>query len=280
LKKRHLIQEVNYDIIRRTISTGNLRSNEFVELLHWLCTDEVSNNKEFIQSILSIIRFRDNDDSPINTLKNLKYYNEIILSPLLPLPSNVLPARMTARISKDDLNKHLSLIPLTMDNLLNFYFHDDQKYLLTDPNKVVYLFNLISRHMTDIQPIMSSQMKMKLSKIECIPTDKGMTLPKESYIRSRILSSDVAVITLNVVKDMLAHHDQSDDQVSIGLLKFIGCRTIHVQSFIDNQASGSKGSQSIKENFLVFLHYLIDSHKDMSEEDIEALKKSRCFAGE
>ncbi|CAF2928774.1 unnamed protein product [Rotaria sp. Silwood2] len=151
LKLVKLIQEVNFDVIQHTIQTRILLLNEFIELLHWLCSTEVNKNKDFIESIFSSIHFRDNDNSPVITLERIKHYDKIYPSPLLPLPSNVIPSRIASHISNENFNKHLLLIPLTFNDLLNFFFPDDQKFLLTDQNKVVYLFNLISRHWNNIR---------------------------------------------------------------------------------------------------------------------------------
>ncbi|CAF2928792.1 unnamed protein product [Rotaria sp. Silwood2] len=121
-----------------------------------------------------------------------------------------------------------------------------------------------------------------------------MKLPKESYIPSRILSSDSPIITMNVIPDMnqisidgtrvnshrtIQLDNNSDDHVLAAFLRLIGCRTIHVQSFIAHQNTLSKTPKSIKENCLIFIRYLIDSFQTMSEEDIAALKQTQCFAG-
>ncbi|CAF1395759.1 unnamed protein product [Rotaria sp. Silwood1] len=294
LKQRKLLQEVNYDVIKHTLQTCILLSNEFTGLLHWLCSTEVNNDKDFIESIFLTIRFRDNDNSPVITLEKIKHYDEINPSPLLPLPSNVIPSRIAIHISDENFNKHLSLTPLTFDDLLNFYFLGNQKYLFKDRNKVAHLFNLISRYWTDIQLSRKDQMKKILSQIECIPTAKGMKLPKESYIRSQILSPDLPIITMNVVQHMnqinmdgmrvnnrrrIQLNNDSDDRVLDEFLKLIGCRTVHVQSFIAHQNTLSNTPKSIKDSCLIFIQYLIDSYKTMSEEDIAALKQTQCFAG-
>jgi hypothetical protein len=295
LKRRGLIQEVDYDIIKRTISTSVLLSTEFIELLRWFCSIDVIDNKEFIESIFLTIRFRDYNHSQTITLEKIKYYDEFDISPILPLSSNVLPTRIAVYISNDNLTKQLSLTALALDDLLNFYFLEDHKFLLTDRNKIICLFNLISRYWTDIQTSRREQMKTTLSKLECIPTEQGMKLPKESYIRSRILSPDLPIIILNVVEYMNQQHndgvrigrrrrvqlnDHSDDRVSTEFLKCIGCRTVHVRSFIAHQNNRSNTPQSIKENFLTFIEYLINVCRNMSEEDIEALKGEPCFAGQ
>ncbi|CAF1223483.1 unnamed protein product [Rotaria sp. Silwood1] len=276
LKRLQLVQEVNHDVIKRSMKTCILLSNEFIALLRWLCSTEVNNNSNFIESIFSTIRFRDKDKSPIIILEKIKHYDEINPSPLLPLPSSVIPSRIATHISNEDFNKHLSLTPLAFDDLLNFYFLDDQKHLLTDQNKVVHLFNLISKYWNSIQQSQKDRMKQILSQIECIPTQQGMKLPKESYIRSQILSPDLPIIAINVVPNMnpnskdgvrvndcrsIQFNNDSDNCVLAEFLKLIGCRTVHVQSFIAHQNT------------------LSNAPKTMSEEDIAALKQTQCFAG-
>lgn len=293
LKRLGLIRDIDYHTIIYIIQASILYSNELCELLRWLCSDECIynyNNKYYIENIFSYIRFRDNDSSPIITLRHIKYYDEINPSSQLPLPSNVLPAVIAMQISPDDLSKHLGLAVFSLDNLIDFYFLDEQNHLLKDENKIICLFNFISIHWIKIKPSQRDQIKVILSKRACIPTQQGMKLPKESFIRSPMLLPDLPIIKMNVVKEInqikitsdqheVKSNGQSYDGVLDEFLRFIGCRTIHVPSFIAYQKSLSKVSDSIKENFLMFLHHLVDTQKIMSDEDIIALQESRCFPG-
>ncbi|CAF5005407.1 unnamed protein product, partial [Rotaria sp. Silwood1] len=251
LKRRKLINIVNCDDIINFLKQHPLLENEFSELLSWLCSIDCRDNKKFIKTILSTIYFRDNFSPKIITLKNINRYDEINVTSVLPLPSNVIPFRVASNISYEDLNRHLSLTPLTIDDLLNFYLKSDQNYILTNENGVVYVFNLISKYWTHITDNIKDQIKQKLSVLKCIPTKNGMELPKEAYIPSKLISSDLpTIIKMNIVRDMT--HVKDDKIVAIGgsktalnnqpepyvldqFLKFIGCRTIHVQSFIDHQ---------------------------------------------
>ncbi|CAF4911822.1 unnamed protein product, partial [Rotaria sp. Silwood1] len=296
LKRRKLINIVNCDDIINFLKQHPLLENEFSELLSWLCSIDCRDNKKFIKTILSTIYFRDNFSPKIITLKNINRYDEINVTSVLPLPSNVIPFRVASNISYEDLNRHLSLTPLTIDDLLNFYLKSDQNYILTNENGVVYVFNLISKYWTHITDNIKDQIKQKLSVLKCIPTKNGMELPKEAYIPSKLISSDLpTIIKMNIVRDMT--HVKDDKIVAIGgsktalnnqpepyvldqFLKFIGCRTIHVQSFIDHQKRLAGSFDSITENSLQFIEYLMESSKTMSDEDIKALKQTQCFAGE
>ncbi|CAF3330086.1 unnamed protein product [Rotaria sp. Silwood2] len=108
-------------------------------------------------------------------------------------------------------------------------------------------------------------MKGILSKLSCMITQQGMKLPRESFIRSPMLLPDLPIITMNVVQEINENkiqlgdkqkpksNDQSDDRILDKFLRFLGCRTIHVPSFIAYQKSQSHVSRSIKEHFLTFV---------------------------
>lgn len=284
LKQRGYIEEISHDFIEIAVSTYDLLAVEFIELLHWLCSTEICNNKKYIQRILSNIRFHDDENSSTVTLEKIKYYDDNINVPLmLPLPANVLPSRIAIHISNDDLNKKLSLQTLPFDNLLDFYLNEKQKYLLSDPDKIICLFNLISKHWTQIDDTKLKRIKNILSAIKCIPTTQGMKIPKESYIPSPILSSDLALITLNVVQNMIEDNsnklETSDNRVLIVLLKTIGCRAINVQSYINHLQVESNTTQSSSEQLQMLVQHLLDERINMSDEDIEALQHSKCFPG-
>ncbi len=290
LKQRALIQETSLDLIQRTISQCNLEAVELIELLHWLCTSDINNNKQFIKRIFSSITFRDNESSKLVNLKNIEFYTTFNVSSFLPLPANVLPVTITSHISNDDLSKKLLLKIFTFDALLDFYCLENQRNLLLDSNTVVCVFILISKHWTQIDKSKWETVKKTLSTIECIPTTQGMKIPKESYIRSPILSSDLSIITLNVVESMARKDDVDghadildqhlDDRVLAEFLKSIGCRTINIQSFINHQNMHSGSSLSSTQSLQMLIKHLLDEKSNMSNEDIEALKHSQCFPGQ
>ena len=295
LKRLGFIREVTNDIIAETVRSSVLRSAELIELLRWICSnDGIDDRGSFINSIFASIRFRDQEDSPTITLKKVQFFEQTNVLSILPSPKNVLPAKITTHLSPENLRKDLSLRAVSINGLLNFYFHEDQAYILTNRNMIECLFNLISRHWSEIGSTKRKTMKKILSSIKCVPTRKGMQLPRESYIPSSILSSDIPIIVLNVVSRMSVHNDdvirannQQENEVNQTphacvleeFLRFIGCRTIHIQSFCEGQQGLSNTSELLKANFHIFMKHLIEASATMSDEDIKELKRTKCFVG-
>lgn len=293
LKEHGLIQSVSHDLIKSTVASCDLSVEEVIELLHWLCTDEVKNEKRFIERILSFILFHD-DEASSKIMENVKFYDGFNVPTILPLPINVLPTRLARHISNDDLHQKLSLTALTLDSLLDFYLHEDQRFLWGSQTTVVCLFNLISKYWSQLDKSKREAMKNTLSNIKCVPTTQGMKIPKEAYIRSPILSSDLALIELSVVKSMdeVDVHataissgrtttlvEASDNRVLAEFLKNLGCRTINIQSFVGNHKAKSNALSPSKNRLQMLVQLLVDEFDNLSEADIEAIKYTECFPG-
>ncbi|CAF1417698.1 unnamed protein product [Adineta steineri] len=286
LKDRDLIIEVTNELIESTIITTILLSNQFVEFLHWLSSQH-HNDKQYIKRLLSIVRFRETIQSPIITLEKLKNYDNFNISTILPLPSHVLPASVATYLSRDELQKQLSLTPLTLKDFLHFYLLKTQQYLFTKENTSTCLLSIISKHSGQLNKTEWNKLKTTLSTMTCIPTNQGMKIPNESYIPSSMLSSDLPVITLNVPQNLTdIDNEQEDDKQSIidtmenpvseEFLKRLGCRTLNVQSFVHARSSLTNSNAH---NMKSLIEHLMEERDNMSEGDFNALKQSECLRG-
>ncbi|UJR22115.1 hypothetical protein I4U23_025179 [Adineta vaga] len=288
LKDRDLIIEVDNDLIESTITTTILLSNQFVDFLHWLSSQH-QEDKQYIKRLLSIVRFRETIQSPIITLEKLKNYDNFNISTILPLPSHVLPASVAAYLSREELQKQLSLTPFALKDFLHFYFLKSQQYLFTKENSSTCLLSIISKHSGQMNKTEWNKLKTTLSTIPCIPTNQGMKIPNESYIPSAILSPELPVITLNVPQN-LTEDDNEDDEnqsivenlenpVSAEFLKRLGCRTLNVQSFVHARSSLTNSNSSNSHNMKTLIEHLMEERDNMSEGDFNALKQSECLKG-
>jgi hypothetical protein len=114
-----------------------------------------------------------------------------------------------------------------------------------------------------------------------------MKIPNESYVPSSILSSDLAIITLNVPQNLPDDDDEDGDKQSIientenpisaEFLKRLGCRTLNVQSFVHSRSSLTNSSNSHSMKSLI--EHLMEERDNMSEGDFNALKQSECLRG-
>jgi len=282
LKRRQWIQEINDEIILNKIHESILLFDEFIELLRWLCANEFK-NKSFIKQILSKIHFRQTQKSDIIKLNNIIYFDTLNIS-FLPLPTNVLPSNIVSHISREDLQKRLSLSQISVKNLIEFYLNENQHYLFSQENTTTIILSFISQHWNQFNPTESNQIKNILSNLKSIPTTQGMKSPNESYIQSPNLSPDLPIIILYIPQvtnnDNLKGKQLSNEYpVSIDFLKSIGARTIHVptlSSAINTQSNlSSENSQTIQ----TFIQNLVQQRKTMSENDLRALKHNHCITG-
>ncbi|CAF3997273.1 unnamed protein product [Rotaria sp. Silwood2] len=291
LKDRDLIIEVDNELIESTITTTILLSNQFVEFLHWLSSQN-NDDKQYIKRLLSIVRFRETNNSSIITLEKLKNYDNFNISIILPLPSHVLPASVAAYLSREELQKQLSLIPLTLKDFLHYYLLKNQLYLFTKENTSTCLLHIISKHSGQLNKTEWNKLKTTLSTITCIPTNQGMKIPNESYIPSSILSSDLPIIILNVPQNLTDDDDDDDNDddkqsiienmeypVSAEFLKRLGCRTLNVQSFVHARSSLTNSTSSNSHTMKILIQHLMEERDNMSEGDFNALKQSECLRG-
>ncbi|CAF1432853.1 unnamed protein product [Rotaria sordida] len=295
LKDRDLIIEVNNELIELTITTTILLSNQFVEFLHWLSSQNYD-DKQYIKRLLSIVRFRETNNSSIITLEKLKNYDNFNISTIIPLPSHVLPASVATYLSREELQKQLSLTPFTLKDFLHYYLLKNQLYLFTKENTSTCLLHIISKYSGQLNKTEWNKLKTTLSTITCIPTNHGMKIPNESYIPSSILSSDLPIITLNVPQNLTDDDDDDDDDddvndnqsiienmensISAEFLKRLGCRTLNVQSFVHARSSLTNSTSSSNSHTMkILIQHLMEERDNMSEGDFNALKQSECLRG-
>jgi hypothetical protein len=258
-----------------------LLSTEFIALLHWLCNSDIK-DKAYIKQILDFIRFRETINSPIITLQKLEFYDTFNLSYCF-LPSNVLPSIICNHFSLEELRKQLSLSEVSFQYLIDFSLKESQQYLFRDINTSIILLSFISQHWNKLAQSEWNKINAILSNIKCIPTTQGMKLPQESYIPSTSLSPTLATITLNVSRISTEDKEQSieslENQVSMEFLKFLGCRSIHVPENKNARTAGSKESSSGSESNRLFIQELLKQRANMTEGDLNALKRSQCLSG-
>ncbi|CAF3497440.1 unnamed protein product [Adineta steineri] len=283
LKHRQCIEEIDNHIILTKIHESILLLDEFIELLRWLCTIDM-NKKSYIKQILSKIHYRLNSKSKIIKLNDIEYFDTLNL-PLLPLPSNVLPSNIVLHISRDDLQRRLSLTTISIKYLIEFYLNEKQNYLLIQEDTLIMILNFISSNLKQFNQNEITQIKTYLSNIKSIPTTKGIKTPNESYIQSNNLSSNLPIITLYIPQIENNKQQSTEYPVSLDFLKSIGCRTIHVPTLtnsINNNNNNQENTSQDNNNtqtLQTFIQDLLQQRKNMSENDLKALKHNHCITG-
>jgi hypothetical protein len=270
LKDRHRIEQIDNQTISVKIHEVIFSFDELIGLIRWLCTND---NKAFIKNILSKLRYRETRQSPIIKLENIQYFDTLNINSL-PLPPSVLPSNVVAHISREDLQRRLSLSSISIKNLIEYYFVESQHYLFQNEKTSTILLSFISQHWNQFNQTELNQMKTILSTLRCIPTTKGIKSPNESYIRSSQFSSDLPIITLYIPQISTDDNQNKEYPVSMEFIKSIGCRTIHIPT-LTNQTQLDIPEQNIQQ----FLQDLLKQRQNLSNNDINALKHNQCIPG-
>jgi len=283
LKQYQWIEDIDHDTILVKVQESILQIDEFIGLIRWLCTNDV-HNKSYIKQILSKIRYRENRQSSIIRLEKIEYYDSLNL-PCLPLPPYVLPSNIVSYISREDLQRRLSLSAISMKNLIEFYLGENQQYLFENENTSHILLSFISQRWNQFNETEANKIKGILSNIKCIRTSQGMKLPNQSYIRSSSLSANLPIITYYILK-LSSNENQNDNKqestdypISLEFLKSIGCRTIHVPTSTSYSRTESNTSSDDPQSLQIFIENLLQQRKNMSENDLHALKHNPCLTG-
>jgi hypothetical protein len=278
LKRLQQIREIDHEIISTKIHESILLFDQFIGLLRWLCTSDIT-DRSYIKEILSEIYYRETLESSIIRLEKIEFYDSLNISSL-PLPPNVSPYNVVSHISREDLQGRLSLSRISMKNLIEFYLVTNQQYLFENETTSKILLSLISQHWNQFNENESNKIKGILSKLKCIPTSEGMKSPTESYIHSSNLSADLAIITLYLPQILMDNIQESTEYpVSVEFLKSIGCRTIHVPTMTYHSNSRSTDSSDNDQTLESFIQHLLQQRKNMSDADLYALQTNPCLTG-
>ncbi|UJR34613.1 hypothetical protein I4U23_027390 [Adineta vaga] len=263
--QRGLIKYVDYQLIEHKLSESIsiLTLKEFIQLIHYLSRNEITN--EWSQRILSLVRFQETIQSNIILVKNLKYYDLFNIPSLLKLPQYILSNNIVIHFSREELQRKLKLTPWSIIEIIDYYLHPNQGYIFYHLRANEQLLSFLSKQSNLFQESEWNKIKLILSDIKCIQTTRGIRIPDESYIPSTILSSsDIPIIEFNIIQQ---------DFVSIEFLKRIGCRTFHLQSFIESQ------TLSFNETMEILIQRLIKERENMTDADFDALKRNRWLQG-
>lgn len=279
LKERRWIEEIDNETILVKIHQSIFEFNEFIELLRWLCKSDI-HAKAYVKRVLSKIHYRETRQSPVYKLEKVEYFDTLNISSL-PLPLNVLPSNVVSHISREDLQKRLSLSALSAKYLIEYYLAEDQEHFFHDENTTKVLLSFICQNWNQFNETELNKIKNILASMTCIPTTQGMKTPNESYIRSPSLSPDLPIITLYIPQIDKDHNEKESNEnpVTTEFLKSIGCRTIHIPTLTNNSQTQSNISSDNAQKVESFIQDLLKQRKNLSNTDLQALKQNQCITG-
>ncbi|CAF3917003.1 unnamed protein product [Rotaria magnacalcarata] len=274
LKSWDLIVEVNDTIVKQTVQNSVMNFTEFVEFLRWLSQFDVE-NRELIREMLSLVKVYHNTSSDILTLKNIRYFDPYGVPSILPLRSDILPSSVVQYISREQLNKRLLLLAISLEELLEFYMHKDQRNIFLNSITAAALLAFISNHIGHVSKNCRKNIVNTLSNTACVPTTRGMKRPNESYIPPINKSSDEPCITLKISQGTRKSDNSDDYPVSRELLIELGCRGVHLPSLFNAESSSSSMSSvsSSNNNFRALVKRLMQERNKMTDTDRKLLQE-------
>ncbi|CAF2065382.1 unnamed protein product [Rotaria magnacalcarata] len=280
LKSWDLIVEVNDTIVKQTVQNSVMNFTEFVEFLRWLSQFDVE-NRELIREMLSLVKVYHNTSSDILTLKNIRYFDPYGVPSILPLRSDILPSSVVQYISREQLNKRLLLLAISLEELLEFYMHKDQRNIFLNSITAAALLAFISNHIGHVSKNCRKNIVNTLSNTACVPTTRGMKRPNESYIPPINKSSDEPCITLKISQGTRKSDNSDDYPVSRELLIELGCRGVHLPSLFNAESSSSSMSSvsSSNNNFRALVKRLMQERNKMTDTDRKLLQESSFLPG-
>ena len=284
LRKNGIINTVVKSMIKPAVVSSVLSPVELVALVDWLRSD-ATNTDSYIRHVLSVVRFRENEHSSIISLAQVTRFYASNIPSILPLTNDVLPASVARHFSREQLTKDLNLSSCSFGELVSFYIHKDQHYLLRKEETAVCLLSLFSKQFSEFSETQRKAVATVLFNIECIPTTQGMKLPNQSYVPSPILSSGLPAITLGILSHETTNNitnsiSSSDNLVSIDFLKELGCHMLYIQDII-NSYGKSNGTLTASDHRTTqaLIKNLMNERKNMSDTDFNALKQSSFLTG-
>ena len=270
LKRSGLIGEVKTEMIFETLSKSILTPNALVALLQWL-RKEHGNDKEYIQRLFSVVRFREHlDSSVVIRLKRIKSYDTRNVPEALPLPSEILPRSIARHFAVEDLRLHFSLSTCKLPSYIEFYLSDSQSFLFREAHTSEELLRFISKSSSQLSEAFWTKIKTRLAQIKCISTSEGMKFPGESVLPSSLANDDQPMVNFK-----LSQLPIDEDSIPIAFLKRIGCRIFPVNSI--NGMTGRTASTG--EEMRALIRSLIEERANLAEADFQALKETPFLTG-
>ncbi|CAF2843449.1 unnamed protein product [Rotaria sp. Silwood2] len=205
--------------------------------------------------------------------RTVQCYDALNIPLTLRIPPNTLPRDISAMLSKEQLEKQLSLVPLKLNALIKLYFDARTVHLLQDRYISTCLLSFISTHLSQLSPEEWNEVKTTLSQTVCISTTKGMQIPSKSFIPSELLSSELPIVQLNIIADQQSS-ENVENPVSTYFLKQIGCRTVNIDAVGRDQAV-SNNSGILQ----TFIQDLVKQRNNLSEADFKELKTKASLIG-
>ncbi|CAG8599070.1 18033_t:CDS:2, partial [Acaulospora morrowiae] len=213
--------------------------------------------KDEISKFVYLTVVRTDKDIPFRTIKY--FLNPTTISPELEVPSSVIPHSISKSFKQTDLKKWFgSWVELSLDTWVEFIVSKPELEINSDFAEKV--LGVIARGINKCASMKQELIKKLLCQKRCIPTNKGMRLPKEAYFPKVNLFPDLPIVSLRnltPVNDLL--------------------KKLNVRSHVDLQLIFDRLVNQGSWNHIRLLKYLVSISSDLKDEDKETLRTSKIW---
>ncbi|KAK9366545.1 hypothetical protein V1509DRAFT_235521 [Lipomyces kononenkoae] len=273
VKSLGLIRSVDANDIKNEFARRPLDVDDTVAFLKWairkLKTDELT-----LSEVRTMIGYALLADSKMGTvdMRSIYFYHNVATVPAtMPVPYTCLPYGVAREIRNSELEM-LGWKPLDITTWLifltssNFSLPLEQNFTVT-PVFAHEVFIAISKQWFSLANSAQTAIYDQLRNITCIPTQKGMKKPGESYLRQVKLFPDLPVVDEKLVAN--AHED---------MLTYLGVRKTVELKYVMERLHSDEAER--KWSSADMITYLASQQQDMRDEDIEFLKANDVVASE
>ncbi|KAK9450889.1 uncharacterized protein V1518DRAFT_411963 [Limtongia smithiae] len=273
VKALGLIRSVEVQDIKAEFSKRPLNAANMIAFLKWafkkLRIDELS-----IADVRAMIGFAllADENMPTVDMRSLAYYHNSVLIPSnMPVPYNCLPYGVAKELSNDNMEKigWRSLDVMTWVSFLASGYNSlpVEQNLEVTPDFAREVLITVSKQWSTSPNSSKISLFESLRNMTCIPTQKGMKRPGESYLNEVKMFPDLPVVNENV-----------RNGVNEDMIVYFGVRkTVELKYVMERLHADEKSRKWSSEDVII---YLASQRKDMRREDLEFLKTSDIVSAE
>ncbi|KAK9467971.1 hypothetical protein V1512DRAFT_260474 [Lipomyces arxii] len=273
VKTLSLIKSVDVYDVKNEFSRRPLGVDDAVAFLKW-AIKKLKDGSLAMSQITTMIGYALLADPKLGTvdMRSLMFYhNSSIIPDDMPVPYNCLPYGVAKEIRNADLEM-LGWTPIDVVSWLQFLSEGSMSLPLehnitVTPDFSREVLTTVSRQWYSLSNSSHTSILKMLQYLTCIPTQKGMKKPGESYLDAVKLFKDLPVVDAQLKAK--THED---------MLIFLGIRkTIELKYVMERLHSDEVDRKWSSADMIT---YLASQQKDMRSEDIKFLQANEIVAAE
>ncbi|KAK7208140.1 hypothetical protein BZA70DRAFT_273015 [Myxozyma melibiosi] len=274
VKTLGLIRTVDASDIQTEFRNRALDSADMIAFLKW-AIKKVKNSEMSMAELGTMLGYALLADEKMGTIdmRSLMYYhNTSIIPAKMPVPYTCLPYT----VAKEFRNADLEMIGWKPLDIYSWVMHLTGTYsgslpieqnLSVSPDFAQEVLSTISKQWYPQVTSVKTAIFELLRELTCIPTQKGMKKPSESYLHDIKMFPDLPIVS-EAVKN----------SVSEELLVYLGVRkTIELKYVMERLHSDTKAGKWSSQDMVV---YLASQQKDMQSTDFTFLKENEIVSSE